>query len=58
MCYFCDENHENHDYMNGIQTFSDGKYLVLETTEWDEWDDCFRDVHIMVNYCPKCGDKL
>lgn len=57
-CAFCDEDHDEHDYMNGIQTFENGKRLVLETSEWDEEDDCFNDIRVAVNYCPMCGRKL
>lgn len=57
-CAFCDEEHDQHDYMNGVQTFENGKYLVLETSEWDEYDDCFNDVRIRIGFCPMCGRRL
>lgn len=57
-CAFCDEEHDEHDYMNGIQTLENGKYLVLETSEWDDYDDCFYDIRIAANFCPMCGRKL
>lgn len=57
-CAFCDEEHDQHDYMNGVQTFENGKYLVLETSEWDEYDDCFNDVRIRIGFCPMCGKRL
>lgn len=55
---YCDEEHAEHDYMNGIQTFSNGTFLVLETTEWNDYYDGYNDVRISVQYCPKCGKPI
>lgn len=57
-CEFCEEESDGHDYMNGIQTIDGEKYLVLETSEWDDYYDCYNDVRIAVEYCPKCGKRL
>ena len=57
-CEYCDEDHAEHDCMNGVQTFTNGAYLVLETTEWNDYYDSYNDIRIAVQFCPKCGRKL
>ena len=57
-CSFCDEESGEHDYMNGLQSIDGTKYLVLETSEWDDYYDCYNDVRIPVKYCPMCGKRL
>lgn len=57
-CGFCDEESGEHDYMNGLQSIDGTKYLVLETSEWDDYYDCYNDVRIPVKYCPMCGKRL
>lgn len=57
-CEYCNEDHDEHDYMNGVQTFDNGAFLVLETTEWNDYYDSFNDIRIAVNFCPQCGRKL
>ena len=51
-------NNGEHDYMNGLQSIDGTKYLVLETSEWDDYYDCYNDVRIPVKYCPMCGKRL
>ncbi len=57
-CGFCDEESDEHDYRNGVQSIGGTKYLVLETSEWDDYYDCYNDVRIPVIYCPMCGKRL
>jgi len=57
-CSFCDEESGEHDYMNGLQSIDGTKYLVLETSEWDDYYDCYNDVRIPVKFCPMCGRRL
>lgn len=57
-CSFCDEESYEHDYMNGLQSIDGTKYLVLETSEWNDYYDCYNDVRIPVTFCPMCGKRL
>lgn len=32
--------------------------LVLESSAWDYYDDCYETVSLIIDYCPFCGQKL
>lgn len=31
--------------------------LIVRTSEWDYYNDWWKEEHIPINYCPECGRK-
>ena len=54
VCSFCQEEHDEYNSMNGIYN----GVLVMETNEWDDYNDCSNTIKLPVNFCPICGREV